>query len=343
MKTFNKITMSLFDSTKASFKLSVDAIFMKANPTGGVSPLVYIGNTGIGNLSPNIYLTFTYKSDEYNKGNFLYMSYPQIFKLRECMTRVKDLLTGNGFGKDEGGNIFVKQEAAAPIIIDGIGKLNKWLAFKLCVIKEDNGAGVISSFPGVSIQISSVPGNYVSTLSDVEFMTIYSIIMDLNLPQLQCSMALAYMMQNNMVNDGQPQFNSYQQNYQQQSPRYNDNSGYSNTYHYNNGGNSYGNQYQQNTQQPYHQSAQRTSYRTAQPQAQPQRTYQQKPIPQAAPVQMNDAPYHTPVQAEKPQAGLPPRADSSNIMNFKAVEDTPISEVDYDDAEAIDEIFKNVK
>ena len=131
MKTFNKITMSLFDSTKASFKLSVDAIFMKANPTGGVSPLVYIGNTGIGNLSPNIYLTFTYKSDEYNKGNFLYMSYPQIFKLRECMTRVKDLLTGNGFGKDEGGNIFVKQEAAAPIIIDGIGKLNKWLAFKL--------------------------------------------------------------------------------------------------------------------------------------------------------------------------------------------------------------------
>ena len=168
-------------------------------------------------------------------------------------------------------------------------------------------------------------------------MTIYSIIMDLNLPQLQCSMALAYMMQNNMLNDGQPQFNSYQQNYQQQSPRYNDNSGYSSNYHYNNGGNSYGNQYQQNAQQAYHQSAQRNSYRTAQPQVQPQRTYKPTASVMIPSVRIQNT------QAEKPQAGLPPRADSSNIMNFKAVEDTPISEVDYDDAEAIDEIFKNVK
>lgn len=315
MKNFTKMSMVLFDSTNAHFKLSVEAVFTKINATGGISPLVYIGQSGIANLNPNIYLMFTYKSETYDKGNYLYTSYPQLFSIRSAMNQVKVLVAdGTAFTKDSNSMLMVKPECKDPIVLTNIGKQNKWLSFTP-VITQSTEEGVTNAIPGVSIEISSTNG-YASVLTVEEFLTLYTIINDLNLANLQAMMSIAFLnCENNF--GAMPQQGNYgyhpqgQYSAQQYQPRYN---------------NATGTAYQ--PKQQYHAQGQQTPRQYSAPMHQ---TYQQPAMPQqhAAPV------------AQQPQQTphLPPRSQEKQpVMNFNAVNETTVN---YDDEAAIDEIFKD--
>jgi len=298
MKKFNKLSMVLFDSTSASFKLSVESTFTKTNQIGGFTPLVYTTQAGTGNLNPNIYLLFQYKSDTYDKGNVLYTSYPQLYRIREAMESIKALVADNsGFTTDTAGNIIVKQEYVEPVVVANIGKQNKWLSFKL-VIFNTTEEGVTKSVPGVSIEISSANG-YASALTIEEFLTVYTIVKDIDLATLQCQMSLAFL----ATDDGMaaayvPAPGAYQpapQQYAQyQRPQYQQPAGAQPTPRYN------------NPQRP----APASRVATSQPQQ---------------------------VRTGQSQS-LPPRAEKP-VMTLGAVEETPVSEVSFDDTEAIDDIF----
>lgn len=315
MKNFNKMSMVLFDSSHAHFKVSIEAVFTKLNQNGSVTPLAYIGQSGIANLNPNIYLMFTYKSEEYNKGNFLYTSYPQLYKIREAMETLKALIAdGSAFVKDEAGNLLVKPEAKNPIIISDIGKQNKWVAF-MPVLTEDIEGGVTTAIPGVSIEISST-GGYASVLTVEEFLTLYTIIKDLNLANLQAMMSIAFL----SSEDGQFQ---PQQGYVQQ-PAY---TGYQPQY------------------QPRQQYGNNGGYQPRQPQYRMQQ-HSQQPQYRSSGYTQRPAPAMTPAApiAAQPQNNssedhrLPPRAQEKQpVMNFDAVEETTIN---YDDEEGIANIFK---
>jgi hypothetical protein len=309
MKKFNQAKIVLFDSTIASFKLSVEASFTRQRQDGSFSNLVYVTEKGTANLNPSIYLVFSFKGDTYESSKNLYTSFPQLFKLRAVLEEIKDLLIGNkGFFEVE--NVLnVRPENKQPIVVADIGKQSKSISFTLVAI--DSGEdGLGKKVPGVSIQISD--SEYVSVLTADELLTIYTIINDIDLASISVQLSSLFLASED---------SGYSQPVYQQVP-----------------------QYQPAPQQYPAQQYQQPQYQPApQPQQQrPQQRYNSNPMPKPSQQRTMQAPQQqaAPVQQQTGQsAGLPPRKNEKQIVNMKAVEETPVSTVSFNDEEAINSIF----
>lgn len=338
MKTFEKLKMTLFDSTNANFKLEVEAQFTRGNRETGFRDIVYTTDRYTGVLNPNIYLTFAYRGDDVSP---VYTSYPQLFRIREAFETVKNLVAnGSGFVTVDG-MLAVKGGCEEPVVVANIGKSNNWISLKLVTAESDED-GVLRVTPCVAIELSS-SNRLTSVLTVEEFLTVYTIIRDLNLSTLQCMMSLGFLnVERNTQSNNyyspvpQPQMvNGWattpsQPPYNQQpmaTPPMNGNWANSTPVNY---GNTparprYNNQSYRNTSSarqvppPPTTGTSRTSQVTTGNGGWPN---DQNPFP-AAPANNN----------------LPPRNGGNSIMNMKAVEETPISEIDYDDTAAIDALF----
>lgn len=326
MRNFDNVKMVLFDSTNASFKLAVEASFSRRNQDGTYRDLVYVSSYNA-NLNPNIYLTFSYKSADTQQDapRAVYMSYPQLFRLRETMKKVADLVSdGSGFSsvKDSNGveKTVVKPGCDKPINITGIGKGNNWISFKLVTV-ENTENGVTNVIPAVSLGLSTSHPS-VSVLTVEEFLTVYTIVNDLDLASLQCNMSLAFLAIDR--NGGQANSAQYayaptpayapQPNYPQPAPV----QGY------------YQQPRQGQVQPRYNNGGYRPNNRNAQA------------------VQRAATPVPPAPEADEPVAMAPRQQTSSQlplrenkpVSSLKdAVQDTPISEVDYNDMMGIDSIF----
>lgn len=318
MKKFENVKLVMFDSTNASFKLAVEAQFVRNTPQGP-RDLVYTTDKGSAMLNPNIYLTFTYKTD--GLPNPVYTSYPQLFRIRAALETVKDLVVdGKGFVKVENVYSAVNSNYATPVVVDNIGKAANWISFKLVMI-ESGENGVITKLPGVALELSTSNG-YASILTVEEFLTIYSIVHDLDLTTLQAVLSLGFL----ESKDGAPQQGYYPA---QVTPYY------------------------QQPQAPYYQGQ-------AMPYPQPQQRAPQTPRygnngyrgnaqagrtaapQQGAPVQQQPvARQAAPAPQQSGATSLPPRTNNQPLMNLGAVEETPVSNLSFDDESAIDEIFND--
>jgi hypothetical protein len=317
MKKFNQAKIVLFDSTIACFKLSVEALFTKKRQDQSVSSLAYITDSGTANLNPNIYLVFAYKGESYETTKTLYTSYPQLFKIRNALEKVKDLIVdGKGFITVEGITT-VKPDYQDPIVVSEIGKNKKWISFNLTAIASTED-GMPPKVPGVTIQLSD--SDFVSVLTVEEFLTVYSIVRDIDLSSIQVTLSSMYLQTEDVAfGYQQPQQPMYQQPMYTQ-PQYQ--------------------QPQQYQQQPQAPSA---GYNR-----QPMRQQQPKPTTRvmAAPSQEQPAattPVYSPQRsAPQPQSGsnLPPRQNKP-IVNITSVEETPVSSISFDDEEAIANIFSD--
>ena len=325
MKKFNNLRMVLFDSTNASFKLAVEAQFVRGNQQIGYKDLVYVTDSFTGMLNPNIYLTLACKNEDTKP---VFTSYPQLFRLREALEKIKNMVADGSAFSEIDGVLSVRPDCTEPVVLANIGKANNWISFKLTVL-ESGENGVTTVIPGVSIELST-SNRYVSTLTVDEFLTVYTIVKDLNLANLQAMMSLAF-----LDSDKQQQYNqqvAYAPTYQQQYVP------------------------QQQYQQPYNAAPRVSGYQQSQGYSQPRysgqtqnygtRTRQTPPPPTS---NGNTTPlgstrtYTTPVQSEPVQNttnNLPPRV-SKPIMNMTAIEETPISEIDYDNAAGFDDIFNS--
>lgn len=332
MKKFENLKMVLFDSTKASFKLTVEAQFTRGNREQGYRDLVYVTDRYTGLLNPNIYLTLAYKDENVNP---VYTSYPQLFRLREAFEKIKDYVVDEnvGFMRLEDNQLMVRPEYTEPVVLSNIGKNNNWISLKLSVIQTEEN-GIITSAPGVTIELSTA-NRYASPLSVEEFLTVYTIIKDLNLANIQCMMSLAFL-DTERGQYGQPQV--YQQpqyqaapqpvvyyNQQPQQPRYNQQPQYQQGGYNNNNG--------QYTRPNYNTNARRTSVPVA-PAAPAPQSYQQ-------PQYEEDTMMRPQPQVTKSNT-LPPRSTGKTqtpVMTLGAVESTPIEEISYNDPNSIDELF----
>lgn len=343
MKRFENVKMVLFDSTNAYFKLAVEAQFTRKNPDGSYRDLVYTTDRGTSILNPNIYLTLSYKDDNMNA---VYTSYPQLYLIRAALERIKDMiLDDNAYILDPNDNsLSVKQTYADAVVVDNIGKSNNWIALKLCVIKTGEN-GVYNYAKGVTIELSTSNG-YASTLSKEEILTVYTIIKDLNLSNLQCMMSLGFlncdarpMNMNGSYNGGYAQ----QHYYGQTAPGYAQpqNQGYAQQPPMNGNWAGQGQQPQAPTyMKPRFNSQPRTpSYRTQAPgQAPVQNTGYSEAAP--APSYTANPTYTTPAPQVAPN-NLPARSAGRPVMNMQAIEETPVSSYDVDDTAALDAIFNN--
>lgn len=325
MKKFDNAKMVLFDSTNASFRLAVEAKFSTGNSDQGYRDLVYVSGKErlTANLNPNIYLTLSCKADDVTP---VYTSYPQIYKLREVFNSVKNAIESEKAFTGSGTEAFtVSPNYTEPFVLEGIGKSNNWIAIQLKVL-ETGENGVIRKIPGVSIELSTSNRN-VSTLTIDEFLTITTIINDINLIDLQCMMSLAYLDTDRMTMI--PQQNIGYQTYGQQ-------------------------QYAPAPQQQYPQQYAQPRYNNYSRQRYPQ----QAPMPprsqQAAPTiqQQNQQqftnqynPSYTTVnttQYKQEQSTAPTSSNSSkNIMTLKAIEEAPVAITDFDDPQGYDDIFND--
>lgn len=347
MKRFENVKMVLFDSTNAYFKLAVEAQFTRKNPDGSYRDLVYTTDRGTSILNPNIYLTLSYKDDNMNA---VYTSYPQLYLIRAALEKIKDMiLDDNAYILDPNDNsLSVKQTYADAVVVDNIGKSNNWIALKLCVIKTGEN-GVYNYGKGVTIELSTSNG-YASTLSKEEILTVYTIIKDLNLSNLQCMMSLGFLncdARPMNMNGGYaqqpyygqttpglpggptPGFAAINQGYVQQPPM---------------NGNWAGQSQQPQAptyMKPRFNSQPRTpSYRTQAPGQTPVQNNTSYSEQQPAPSYTANPTYTSPA----PQAAtnnLPARSAGKPVMNMKAIEETPVSSYDVDDAAAIASIFND--
>ena len=327
MKRFDNVKMVLFDSTNASLKVSVEAQLTRIGPDGNYRDLVYTTDKGTSILNPNIYLTFAYK-DENPKA--VYTSYPQLFKIRAAFEDMKDrLLNSDAYLVDPNDNsMSVKQNYADPIVLSNIGKNNNWIQLKLEVLKIDEN-GIAKYTPGVSLQLSTSNG-YTSLLSDEEFLTLYTIIKDLNLANIQCQISLAFLNTDPRVYNNYSQPSGY---YQQQPPVYQPYQG-----------------------QPQYPPQNRGNWAPKQPAPQPaadpsgyitpryQNNGYQPKNSYRAPTPAAPAP-SAPVAGSQPtqQAAnnLPPRGNKP-LMNMKAIDETPVNPYDVDDKEALNNVFNEI-
>lgn len=323
MRKFNQAKIVLFDSTIASFKLSVETSFTRSRQDGSVGNLVYVTEKGTANLNPSIYLVFAFKGETYESTKNLYTSFPQLFKIRATMEKFKDLIVDNKGFVDIEGILSVRPEHQTPVVIADIGRKNKWISFTLVAV-DPSEEGVTKKLPGVSIQISD--SEYVSVLTGDEFLTVYTIIKDIDLASISAQMSSLFLISED-GSAGPTQFAQqpvYQQPYQQQPQQYQQ-------------------QYQPQQQQ---QAPQQYQQRQSQPRYgnQPiQRPSQQRtiPAPTAAPVQQQQS-AESAQQPTQP-AGLPPRKTEKQIVNMKSVEETPVSTVNFNDEDAINSIFSDEK
>lgn len=284
-------------------------------------------------LNPNIYITFTYKSED---AKAVYTSYPQLFKIRKVFRTIAEAIEdGKVYTKDANGQLFVLPQYEAGVVLNSIGKNNNWISLKPCVIEASEN-GITNYMTAVSIEMSTSNG-YSSVLTVDEFLTVYTILNDIDLASIQCMLSLAFLagdaqpvQQNYQSNNGfyqapapqQPQYQNYGGGYQQpqQYPRYSNNQ---------QGG------YQQ---RPYNNTYNQPTYNNA--------GYQPKQPRQAVATQPNGQYAAQPQEVQQPARQVTPAdfmkpREEKPIMSLNAVEETPVSTLDFTDTSLIDDIFSD--
>jgi hypothetical protein len=313
MKKFNQVKTVLFDSTIASFKVSIEANFNRNRPDGSASNLAYVSDKGTANMNPSIYLVFAYKGENYESSKTLYTSYPQLFKIRRVFEQIKDLIIDNKGFMDVQGVLTVHPDHQKPLVISEIGKNKKWISFTLAAV-DMNSDSVQNKVPGVAIQISD--SEFSSVLTSEEFLTVYTIVKDIDLSSIQTTLSAMFLLgedsgvHHQMAYGPQP---AYQQPVYQQQPAP---------------------QYAQQPQQQQQRPASNPRYGNN-PMQRPQPQVRTMPAQQVSP----SAPQTASVQSQP--SGLPPRREEKTIVNMKAVSETPVSPVNFDDEKAIEEIFND--
>jgi hypothetical protein len=312
MKNFTQVKITLFDSTIANFKLGVEANFTRNRQDGSVANLAYVSNRGSAILNPSIYLVFTTKGETFETTTNLYTSFPQLYHIRKQLNAVADLLEDTKGFVDIDGVINVRPEYVEnPFVVTEIGKQNRSIGFELVTIASGED-GIVTKVPGVKISLSD--SEYLSVLTTDEFLTVVTIVNDLDLTSYLIQLSHMFLQDEpaGMLagNYYQPAPQPYQQPYQQPQQQYS-NPGYGGRY--------------QNQPALQQQSVQR------------QPRYGQAPMQQRQPQQVSE---RTTVQQPAPQqqSGLPRRGEKP-IVNLKSVEETPIMNVGFDDQDAINSIF----
>jgi hypothetical protein len=323
MKKFSQAKIVLFDSTIACFKLSVEALFTKRRQDNTYASLAYITDQGTANLNPNIYLVFAYKGETYEATKTLYTSYPQLFKIRQAMEKMKDLVVDNKGFMDVEGVTTVRPDNQEPIVVTEIGKNKKWMSFALTAIATTE-QGLPPKVPGVTIQLSD--SEYVSVLTAEEFLTVYSIVKDVDLSGIQATLSTMYLQADDAA---QPYGYPQQQQPMYQQPQYAPQQ----------------QQYQQPQQQFQQQPSAGYNRQPMRQQQKPQTRVMQAPVPDVS-QSTAQMPTYTPKTQRAESApqqsspNLPPR-QQKNIVNIDSVQETPVSTINFNDEDAIASIFSD--
>ena len=190
----NSVEQMLFESTNAKFALKINVMTTKKNTqTNQQIPLITVSQQGNARIKPNAFLVFTYMTDDYETSKHVFTSNPHMTKIKTIVRTLKDaILSGNAFVNHD--NILsVNERYAKDYVVSNIGTKQHYILFKL---RADAMVDMNNNFmPAVEIRLSEAPES--SILSLDEFLAIYEIIEQVNLPLAAMSVGLAEIILNN--------------------------------------------------------------------------------------------------------------------------------------------------
>ena len=190
----NSVEQMLFESTNAKFALKINVMTTKKNTqTNQQIPLITVSQQGNARIKPNAFLVFTYMTDDYETSKHVFTSNPHMTKIKTIVRTLKDaILSGNAFVNHD--NILsVNDRYSKDYVVSNIGTKQHYILFKL---RADAMVDMNNNYmPSVEIRLSEAPES--SILSLDEFLAIYEIIEQVNLPLAAMSVGLAEIILNN--------------------------------------------------------------------------------------------------------------------------------------------------
>lgn len=305
----------LFESMNASFKLSINSMLTKSKQDGTDQNLVFVNqNNGKGTFRPSVFVVFTYLTNEYETTKSLWTSFPHVHKLRAMFNQIAEQLTAeDSFIQVEGNGLVVNPAYSQGVLLENIGKDASWMSIRLapCV---DEVARTVSR--GVAIELSKTNG-YSSLLNEDEFLSIVTMINDINLTTISLLETIIALQANNAGSAPNTYVNTKQGNYQ--APQR---------------GN-YNNNYAPPT------PAARPSYQTSQPSRSVGKPTAQTPRPAPRPSQQPTPVASDPSYFEEPESFIESVQPKKKVMNFDEIDKVSVPETDLnlDDSGAIDDLF----
>lgn len=303
----NSVEQMLFESTNAKFALKINVMTTKKNTqTNQQIPLITVSQQGNARIKPNAFLVFTYMTDDYETSKHVFTSNPHMTKIKTIVRTLKDaILSGNAFVNHD--NILsVNDRYSKDYVVSNIGTKQHYILFKL---RADAMVDMNNNYmPSVEIRLSEAPES--SILSLDEFLAIYEIIEQVNLPLAAMSVGLAEIILNN--SGAQPKQNTT----------------------FNNARNTQGFKRAYSTPNQAQPPVVQTTYT-------PNKSNDGEYYTQTAfqPKQVNQQPY-TPRQQLAPKAEVVPQKGQSIMSNKAAIEDIEVEDLDLGDT-GLNDIFND--
>ncbi len=343
----NSLQLNLFESTNANFRLSVNGMFSKKNPTTNADfPLIRVSQNGNATCAPNVFLVFTYMTDSFETTKSVYTSNPHMSRIRTAMSFIYNALGDKDTFINNNGVLIVNDKYREPQIIANIGKKNAWISLRITAdsLLDPNN----NQMPAIELALSESQSTCILTLD--EFYTLYEIIEHISLPEMALIMSVAELNdQGRRPAAPQQNYNNYGGNYggynrQAQQPRQYQPRQYAAPNQYGattTGANNYTNTPASTTSQA--QYTHQNTYATGNwmPHSAANQTPAQDALaPEVTPYNfMNNTP-STPISRSEnfpPKGGLQPRSGSL-MGNTNAIESIPTEDLDLGD-EGLEDLF----
>lgn len=310
----NSVEQTLFESTNARFALKINVMTTKKNTqTNQVVPLITLSQMGNAKLRPNAFLVFTYMTDEFETTKSVFTSNPHMPKIKAIVRMLKDaILHGDAFIQHDG-ILSVNERYSEEYAVTNIGAKQHYIVFKL---RADGMVDTNNNFmPSVEIRLSEAPESCI--LSIDEFLAIYEIIEQVNLPIMAMEVGLAELVLGNRP---------AQANQSNQRPQ----SNYGNN-GYNNGGGRRTFQTPAQAQPAYVPQQQHTAYAPSTSEGTyTQTVFQPKQATQQPYAPRQQQPAQAPA-APKPAEGQKLQPRSKPMVNGAAVSEVEVDDLDLGD------------
>lgn len=211
--------LTLFESTAANFRLSLETMYEKTKQDGTTQSTVYINQQKeTGTFRPSCFLVFTYLTDDFTTTKGIYTTVPHMYKIRKAFEEMHSYVTDTAGIINIEGVPSVAPGYAQPIVVDNINIKNQdWLSLQYTPYDDPmTGAKVF----GVAIQHSKSNG-YSSLLTIDEFKVVYDLIEHMDFVSVENQAVMIELL--SRVTGGaakpQPTYNNYQQTYQRSAPQ----------------------------------------------------------------------------------------------------------------------------
>lgn len=308
MNTLNSLNLTIFESTAAKFRLTTNVMFNKENPTTKVKyPLIKVTQSGNARCEPSIFLVFTYTEGDFNTDVSVYVSNPHLLKIRTILENMKNgFLSDRAFIQTANG-LVVSEEFVEPQMIAHIGSQGKWIAFRF--VSDALVDNTNNHIPAVEITLANAPQACILTID--EFLSLYTIINDISLPQMALIASVAALNSRNDV---------------PAAPRGNNNSYAAANSNY---GNNYANRGQQPRQYNNYNQPQNAGFAQRGQNVQPAQTAHTEPV---RPTYSTNVQYEPKVQ----QQPMQPRSAKVSMTNVEEIESIPFDDFSFGDDDISD-------